>query len=334
MEVLIINHHEVRELLPMGECIEAMADVFRIMAGGDVVQPLRWPLWLPDRSGLLGMMPGYVGGEMGMLGIKTVSVMPGNHGTPYDSHQGTVMLFEKVNGRLLTIMDASEITAIRTAAVSGLATRLLARDDAHDLAILGTGVQGRSHLAAMLAVRPIDRVRVWSRNAEGLANYAAWAKKTHGVEVEIMGDVQTAVSGADLICTTTAAPTPILYGEWLAPGVHINAAGSSVKHTRELDTATVVMSRLFVDRRESTVNEAGDFLFPKQEGAVDDDHIVAEIGELLMGEKNGRQTGDDITLFKSLGLAIEDIGAAHHIYEKAIAQGKGTWVELGGTKEF
>ena len=285
-------------------------------------------------SGLLGMMPGYVGGEMGMMGIKTVSVMPGNHGTPYDSHQGTVMLFEKVNGRLLTIMDASEITAIRTAAVSGLATRLLARDDAHDLAILGTGVQGRSHLAAMLAVRPIDRVRVWSRNADGVAKYAAWAKKMHGVEIEMMEDVQTAVSGADLICTTTAAPTPILHGEWLSPGVHINAAGSSVKHTRELDTATVVMSRLFVDRRESTVNEAGDFLFPKQEGAVDDDHIVAEIGELLMGEKNGRQTGDDITLFKSLGLAIEDIGAAHHIYEKAIAQGKGTWVELGGTKEF
>jgi ornithine cyclodeaminase len=280
------------------------------------------------------MMPGYVGGEMGVMGIKTVSVMPGNHGTPYDSHQGTVMLFEKENGRLLTIMDASEITAIRTAAASGLATRLLARDNAHDLAILGTGVQGRSHLAAMLAVRPIDRVRVWSRNAEGLANYAAWAKAEHGVDVEVMGDVQTAVSHADIICTTTAAPTPILHGQWLSPGVHINAAGSSVKHTRELDTEAVVMSRLFVDRRESTVNEAGDFLFPKQEGAVDDDHIVAEIGELLTGAKNGRQSADEITLFKSLGLAIEDIGAAHHIYQKAVAQGKGSWVEIGGKKPF
>lgn len=334
MEVLIINHHEVRELLPMGECIEAMAGVFGTMAGGDVVQPLRWALWLPDRSGLLGMMPGYVGGDVEMMGIKTVSVMPGNHGTPYDSHQGTVMLFERVNGRLLTIMDASEITAIRTAAVSGLATRLLAREDAHDLAILGTGVQGRSHLAAMLAVRPIERVRLWSRNPDGMANYVAWAKATYGVEVEGVGDVETAVAGADLICTTTAAPTPILRGEWLSPGVHINAAGSSVRHTRELDTAAVVGSRLFVDRRESTVNEAGDFLFPKQEGAVDDDHIVAEIGELVVGGKNGRQTNDEITLFKSLGLAIEDIGAAHHIYQKALAQGKGTWVEMGGTKDF
>ncbi|MEM7116063.1 MAG: ornithine cyclodeaminase family protein [Chloroflexota bacterium] len=334
MDVLIINHREVVELLPMTECIDAMEKAFRVMASGDVIQPLRWPMFLPDRSGLLGMMPGYLGGDVGMMGIKIVSVMPGNHGTKYDSHQGTVMLFEKENGRLLAIMDASEITAIRTAAATGLATRLLARADASDLAILGTGVQGRSHLAAMLAVRNLTRIRVWSRNADGSKKYAAWAKEKVGVDVEVMDSVKTAVSGADIICTTTAAPTPILKGEWLTPGVHVNAVGSSVKNTRELDTAAIVMSRLFVDKKDSTVNEAGDFLFPKQEGAVDDDHIVAEIGDLLTEANPGRRNDDEITLFKSLGLAIEDIGAAYHIYEKALAQKKGLMVEIGTTKDF
>ena len=196
MDVLIINHREVVELLPMAECIDAMEKAFRVMASGDAIQPLRWPMFLPDRSGLLGMMPGYLGGDVGMMGIKIVSVMPGNHGTKYDSHQGTVMLFEKENGRLLAIMDASEITAIRTAAATGLATKLLARADASDLAILGTGVQGRSHLAAMLAVRDLTRIRVWSRNADGSEKYATWAKEKYGVDVEVMESVETAVSGS------------------------------------------------------------------------------------------------------------------------------------------
>ena len=317
----------------MDECIVALEEAFKLLAAGDALQPLRWPMWLPDRSGLLGMMAGYLGGDVGMMGIKTVSVMPGNHGTEYDSHQGTVMLFEKVNGVLKAIVDASEITAIRTAAASAVATKLLANPQASNLAILGSGVQARSHLAAMLAVRPIQRIRTWSRNADNITQFATWAKREHAVTVEPMPSAADALADADIICTTTAAPTPILASDQIAPGAHINAVGSSIKSTREIDSATMASARLFVDWRESTLNEAGDFLFPKAEGVLDDDHILADLGELLTDQHPGRVNEAEVTLFKSLGLAIEDIAAAHHVYEKGLSQSVGTFVEIGGLKQ-
>lgn len=329
MQVLIINQTEVHQLLPMGECMDAMADALRTLARGDAILPLRPIMWLPEKVGALGMMPSYLG-DIRAMGLKVVSVFPGNHGTEYDSHQGAVLLFETEHGRLVAIIDASAITAIRTAAVSGVATRLLARDDAHDLAILGSGVQARSHLAAMLQARPIRRVRVWSRNPDHAAHFAECESRWHGTLVEAMPTAQEAVTGADVICTTTSAPEPILMGDWIAPGAHINAVGSSVAFTRELDTSAVAKSRLFVDRRESTVNEAGDFLFPKQEGAISDDHILGEIGAILLGSVPGRMSPGEITLFKSLGLAIEDLAAANHVYNRGIAAGAGVAVELGG----
>jgi alanine dehydrogenase len=242
------------------------------------------------------------------------------------------MLFEAKHGRLLSLMDSSSITGIRTAAVSGVATRLLARPDAHDLAILGSGVQAQTHLEAMLIARPIKRVRIWSRNADHAADFAERESQRHNLVIEVMPNVQDTVSGADIICTNTATPEPILLGDWIAPGAHINAVGSSVPFTRELDTAAIVKSRMFVDRRESTVNEAGDFLFPKKEGAITDDHIQGEIGELLTGKIEGRKSVDEITLFKSLGLAIEDLAAAHHVYTKALEKNIGLSVELGGSR--
>ena len=332
MKVLIINQSEVAELLPMSECVAVMAQALATLARGEAIVPLRPVLWLPERVGALGMMPGYVGGDMQAMGVKVVSVFPGNHGTEYDSHQGTVLLFETKHGRLLAMMDASQITAIRTAATSGVATRLLARQGASDLAILGSGVQAKSHLAAMTAVRDIQRVRVWSRNNDHAKQFAQSQSQKHGIAVEISGSVPEAVAGADIICTTTAAPEPILHGDWLEPGVHINAVGSSVAFTRELDTAAVVKSRLYIDRRESTVNEAGDFLFPRKEGAIDESHIVGEIGEILIGTVAGRGNDNEITLFKSLGLAVEDVASAYHIYKKATVMGQGTWVELGGER--
>jgi ornithine cyclodeaminase len=331
MKVLIVNQSEVAELLPMSECIEVMAQALATLARGEAIVPLRPVLWLPHRVGALGMMPGYLG-DIKAMGVKVVSVFPGNHGTEYDSHQGTVLLFETEHGRLLAMMDASQITAIRTAATSGVATRLLARDDASDLAILGSGVQARSHLAAMLAVRDIQRVRVWSRNPDHARQFATSQSQKHGLTIEVSASVPEAIAGAGIICTTTAAPEPILQGAWLEPGVHINAVGSSVAFTRELDTAAVVKSRLYIDRRESTVNEAGDFLFPQKEGAIDESHIVGEIGEILIGTVAGRQSDSEITLFKSLGLAVEDVASAYHIYKKAEVTGKGTWVELGGER--
>lgn len=329
MEVLIVNQEEVARLLPMAQCIDVMADALAALARGEGTQPLRPVMWLPERVGALGMMPGYLG-HIKTMGIKVVSVFPGNQGTEYDSHQGTVMLFETKNGRLLALMDATEITAVRTAATTAVATKLLARQDATDLAILGSGVQARTHLEAMLLTRPLERVRVWSRTREHAEQFARREAARHEVEIEVMSDVGSAVRDADIICTTTSSPEPILNGAMLAAGAHVNAVGSSVSFARELDTAAVVKSRLFVDRRESTVNEAGDFLFPKKEGAIDDNHIVAEIGEILTGQHPGREGQDDITLFKSLGLAVEDVASAHFVYEQAVEQGVGTWVELGG----
>lgn len=329
MKVLIVNQSEVRQLLPMAECLDVMADALMTLARGEAILPLRPVLWLPEKVGALGMMPSYLGNIQAM-GLKVVSVFPGNHGTQYDSHMGAVLLFETQHGQLLAIIDASEITAIRTAGVSGVATRLLAREDAQNLAILGSGVQARTHLAAMLQARNIQMVRVWSRNPEHAEQFAEQEAQRHGISVEPAWTVQETVDEADIICTTTSSPEPILKGEWIAPGTHINAIGSSVPFTRELDTAAVVMSRMFVDRRESTINEAGDFLFPKKEGAINDDHILGEIGEILLGSIQGRVTSDEITLFKSLGLAVEDLAAANHVYKKAVEAGLGIAVELGG----
>jgi ornithine cyclodeaminase len=331
MKVLIINQSEVPQLLPMSECMDVMAEALKALAQGNAILPLRPVMWLPEKVGALGMMPSYLG-DIQAFGLKIVSVFPHNHGTEYDSHQGAVMLFESKNGRLLAIMDSSSITGIRTAAVSGVATRLLARSDANDLAILGSGVQAQSHLEAMLLARSIKRVRVWSRHADHARAFAEREGQRHGLAIEVCSSVEEAVTSAHIICTTTAAPEPILKGDWLAPGTHINAVGSSVPFTRELDTAAVAKSRLFVDRRESTVSEAGDFLFPKKEGAIGDDHIQGELGELLLGKIEGRKSDNEITLYKSLGLAVEDLASANHVYKKALEKGMGIAVELGGSR--
>ncbi|HBY95536.1 MAG TPA: ornithine cyclodeaminase [Chloroflexi bacterium] len=325
MKVLIINHAEVHQLLPMDECMDVMAEAFKTLSRGAALNPLRHVLWLPDKAGVLGMMPAYLG-DIKAIGAKVISVFAGNQGTGYDSHQGMVLLFETEHGRPMAIIDASAITAMRTAAASGVATRLLARRDAGDLAILGSGVQARMHLAAMLLVRPARRVRVWSRTGEHAHTFARRESERHGLAIEPMATAREAVAGADIICTTTAAAEPVLRGEWLAPGTHINAVGSSVPFMRELDTLAVVRSRLFADRRESTLNEAGEFLIPRQEGAISDDHIQGELGEILLGHVHGRRSPEEITLFKSLGLAIEDVASAHHVYQKAVRQGLGTWV--------
>jgi len=332
MKVLVVNGSEVRTLLPMDECIDVMSDALAALARSEAMVPLRQIMWLPEKVGALGMMPGYISG-IDAVGLKVITVFPGNHGTRYDSHQGAVLLFEATHGQLLAIMDATTITAIRTAAVSGVATRLLAREDAESLAILGSGVQAGTHLAAMLHSRPIQKVRVWSRDAAHAQRFAERESKRHGIAINVMTSVQDAVKECDIICTTTSAREPILRGEWITPGTHINAVGSSVPFTRELDSTAVKIARLFVDRRESALNEAGDFLLARKEGIIEDTHIVGEIGEIMIGEIDGRRTSDEITLFKSLGLGIEDLAAANHIYRKAIQSNDGTAVELGGERD-
>jgi alanine dehydrogenase len=331
MKTLVVTQREVPALLPMKVCVDLMAKVFETVSRGDAVLPLRSMVLLPDRTGLLGLMPAYLG-DPKVLGLKLVSVFPGNHGTPYDSHQGVVVLFEVEHGRLLAVIDATSITSIRTAAASGAATRLLAREDAGDLAILGSGVEARTHLEAMRAVRPLRRVRVWSRNPANARTFAA-RESRDGMKIEVLEDARAAVEGADLICTTTASKDPVLQGSWIEPGAHINAVGACFPNARELDTEAVRRARLYVDRRESALNEAGDFLIPRKEGAIDDGHIVGEVGDLLLGRVPGRRAPEEITLFKSLGIAVEDLAAAHHIYRTALEHGGGTQLSMGGTRD-
>ncbi len=332
MPVRILNQAQVTELLPMEECIGLMDGVLRTLAAGGALLPLRTVLRLPEAGALFGVMPAWLA-EPKALGLKAIAIFPGNEGGPLDSHQGVVLLLHPETGAPLAIMDASSITAIRTAAVSGVATRALARDAASDLAILGSGVQARSHLEAMGVVRRLRRVRAWSRSAERLGGFVRWARDHLGVEVEPVGAPREAVTGADIICTTTSSATPVVHGEWIAPGAHINAVGSSIASARELDTAAVKRSRLFADRRESAANEAGDYLIPLREGAIAEAHLLGELGEVLLGRLPGRTADGDVTLFKSLGIAVEDLASATHVLAKAEARGLGLVTELGGLRD-
>lgn len=308
-----------------------MEEVLKALGRGEAILPLRPVLWLPDKKGALALMPAYLA-RPSSLGVKVITVFPGNTNTEYDSHQGAILLFEPENGRLLAIVDASSVTAIRTAAASGAATRVLAREDAEDLAILGSGVQAKTHLDAMMAARKIRRVRVWSRNPEHLGRFVEKAARSTEIPIEPVQEAHQAIMNADLICTTTASIEPVLLGQWISPGAHINAVGACYPASRELDTAAIVRSRLFVDRRESALNEAGDFLIPKHEGAIGDDHILGEIGEVLLGRIKGRTSTEDITIFKSLGIAIEDLASAHFLYLRACETGTGVSIELGGMR--
>jgi ornithine cyclodeaminase len=332
MQILIVNQSEVRRLLPMAECLDVMARTLAALARGEALLPLRQVLMLPGGQGAFGAMPAHLSSPPA-LGIKVITVFPGNHGTAYDSHQGAVLLFETERGRLLAVMDASSITAIRTAAVSGVATRALASADASTLALLGSGVQAATHLEAVALVRPLRRVRVWSRDHAHVARFVEAARKRHGFAIEAAASAREAVADADIVCTVTASREPVLEGAWLRAGTHVNAVGASLRSARELDSAAVARARVFVDRRESAANEAGDLLIPRAEGAIGDDHVQGELGDVLLGRVEGRRSEAEITVFKSLGLAVEDVASAHHIHARAPAEGVGTWVELGGGRD-
>ena len=229
---------------------------------------------------------------------------------------------------MLALVNASAITAIRTAAVSALATRLLARETATELAIIGAGVQARAHLSAMACVRKINRVRIAAGRFESAQNFANEMQPQFPFPIEPLETVAAAVRGADVIVTATTSREPVIRREWISAGAHINAIGTFSPKAREIDTETMVAASLFVDRRESALNEAGDYLIAAQEGAIGPEHIRAELGDVLTGGHPGRTSPAEITLFKSLGLGIEDLAAAEYVYRKAGAQAAGTSVEF------
>jgi ornithine cyclodeaminase/alanine dehydrogenase-like protein (mu-crystallin family) len=319
MSVRILDEHDVRRLLPMGECIEVMAGALASLARGELHNPLRFIVRPPGESSLLGLMPAHRSAPSPLYSLKTVAIFPGNSARGLDPHQGFVALFDGETGEPRAIMNAGAITAVRTAAVSGVATRALAREGARTLAILGAGFQALAHLEAMRAVRDFDRVLVWNRTPGRVAAFDG---------AEEAATAEEAVRDADVVVTATAAAEPILRRAWLKEGAHVNAVGSSIPTTRELDTATMAEGALFVDRRESTVNEAGDYLIPQREGVLTPESIRGELGEVLIGAVEGRRSEQELTVFKSLGLAVEDLAAAEHVLARAEAEDAGAVVSL------
>jgi len=320
MDPQYLNSDRIAALLPMQECISVMEEMFRSIAKGGSFQPLRSLAWLKDRSGLLGMMPGFAE-EAGMMGIKVISVFPANRDSGLPSHQGVVVLFETRHGKPVLILDAAEITAIRTAAASALATRLLARENAAILSILGSGEQAARHIEAIRLVREINGINCWSRNHRNAEEFSETMAQRYELPVRVFCNAREAVAEADIICTVTSSREPILMGDWIPAGSHINAVGACTPAYRELDTLAIVKSKLYTDCYESLFQEAGDFLTPRAEGAVIDSFVKGNLAELLTGKRKGRENGEEITLFKSLGIALEDLFSAAHIYDKLKQEG-------------
>jgi ornithine cyclodeaminase/alanine dehydrogenase-like protein (mu-crystallin family) len=318
--VIVLNEHEVRELLDMESCIEAMTEVLASLARGELYNPLRPVVRPPDASTLLGLMPAYRGGTAPAYALKEIVIVPANPSRGLDTHMGGVLLHDGETGELVAIMNAAPITEIRTAAVSAVATRALARPDAQRVAILGAGAQARGHVHAMRAVLDDPEIRIWARRLEAAEELAGELGAT------VAPSVDAALFGAEVVCTTTSSAEPIVEKRWLARGAHVNAVGSSVPSARELDSATVAGASFFTDRRESCLNEAGDYLLAAAEGAIGPDHIKAELGEVLTGAHPGREHEDELTVFKSLGIAVEDLASAELVVLRARARGVGVEV--------
>jgi ornithine cyclodeaminase len=314
----------------MQACIDVMANAMRALASHQVEQPLRMMVRPPQTDSLMAVMPAYMARSQGpaVYGLKAVCVFPGNSALGKDAHQGAVLLCSGETGELLAVMNASALTALRTAAVSGVATRYLARPEASDLALIGAGVQARTHLAAMACVRPPTRVRVASRTFAHACAFAEELGPRYAFPIVPVETVEAAVRDADIIVTATTATQPIVHHTWIAPGTHLNVIGSFAPDKREVDTATIVGARVFVDRRESALKEAGDYLLAAREGVIGPRHICAELGEVLINPKLGRIAATDITLFKSVGLSVEDVAAAAYVYRQACERGVGTTAEF------
>jgi ornithine cyclodeaminase len=320
VKLLVLAARDVHELLGYRECADVMRQALAELARGQIQQPLRTIVRLRDAAGFMALMPAY--SPAGGYGLKAICVTPGNPALGKDAHQGGVLLFAPDTGEPLALVNGSAVTEIRTAAVSAVATGLLARPGAAEMAIIGTGVQGRAHARALAATRPLSGIRLTGRDATRAREVAAELAAALGLPVTAVGSAAEAVEGADIVVTATNSAQPVLRREWLAAGCHVNAVGACVPQAREIDTATMAEAAVFADSRESVRNEAGDFLLAAQEGA--DNPVRAELGELLTGTAPGRTSDDEITLFESLGLAAEDLAAAVYLYQKASRLGAGT----------
>jgi len=323
MELRVIAGSDMRKLLPYPDCVEVVAEAMRAVSAGKVLMPLRQIMPLPNRLGALGMMPGYLG-DPECFGIKLLSLFPQNPVVGLSSHLGLYMLCEARHGRPVALMESSVLTAIRTAAASVVATRALAREDSRVLAVIGTGEEAASHVEAFQAVRPFERLLVWGRNPVAAQSLADRSRRLGIAEVRVVSSVREALAEADVVCTVTSSPDPLLLGADVRPGTHLCLVGASIPSSREVDDACVEMSRFFVDYRESAMAQAGELLHAIREGVVTAAHIVAEIGEVLAGTVPGRRSDVEVTVYKSLGVAAQDLAAAMLVYRRATELNVGT----------
>jgi len=324
-----LDHCTVCTLLPFDEIIGLMEETFSALGEGRAAQPLRSVSTIPGQKAVIALMPGYVGSQPPALGVKALTVFPGNTGRGLDTHQGAVLLFSPDTGELRAVINAGAVTARRTAAVSALATRYLAREGELTLVVIGAGRQGRAHLQALGEVRPLREALVVDREPEKARALAEDVDASLAFPVRAVESLREALAAADIVVTTTSSHEPILRREWVRAGTHICAVGASRPPEQELDAETVAEASLFADRRESLVHEAADYQEALRRGLIPGPaHIRAELADLVLGRHPGRRSVEEVTVFRSMGLAIEDVAAAGYAFHRAVEQGEGCWVEV------
>ncbi|MEM2136974.1 MAG: hypothetical protein QXI93_03355 [Candidatus Methanomethylicia archaeon] len=325
--VLIIGREEIERILTMEETIEEVEKAFKNLSLGKVIMPIRSNIPLKKYSGIIYYMPAYIE-EMEALAIKVVSVHSENYKYGLPTTQATILLNEAKTGKLLSIMDGGYITAMRTGAASGVATKYMARKNAKVAGIFGAGVQARTQLIAVCKVRPIERAYVYDVRMDAAEKYAVEMSKMLGIDVKVMKEPKKLVDESEIICAATTSKTPIFNGEWLREGTHINGIGAHTPDARELDTTTIKRSKVVVDSYEACLKEAGEIIIPLNEKEITRDHIYAELGEIIAGRKVGRINDKEITLFKSVGLAIQDAATALKVYQKALENRVGKEIKI------
>ena len=321
MSLRVIDREAVRRLLPYEACIPLMREAMIALSAGRTQQLLRQIIDLGETSAF-GVMPG---ATPQAFGAKLIGVRPPSS-DGVQSHQGAVALFDRDSGDLVAMLHAGEITAIRTAAASAAATDVLALPDAGLVAILGSGEQAHAHALAMTKVRPVSQLVIWGRSPERSAALAERLRRELDVEVKTAASVEAAVAEAQIICTTTAAASPILESRWVQDGTHINLVGSSRAGPREIDDDLVLRSRFIADHREGVLRQGAEFLHAKAAGLVGEEHVGAEIGQIMAGERPGRTSATEVTLYKSLGAIVQDLAAAWFVYQAALREGLGSEV--------
>jgi ornithine cyclodeaminase len=324
---VLLSEQDVRIVLSMRDLIDAMESALARFSSRQVTQPLRSVIEVGLQKAFVGVMPAFIS-DPAALGTKVVSVFGSNAAVGLPTHLATIVLLDPMTGELLAIMDGRFITEARTAAVSAVATKHLARSDASRLAIVGSGVQARSHLAAIAMVRSLREVRVWSPAHDHRTAFVREMRPRVEAPILAAASARDAVDGADLIVLATAAREPVVRSEWIAEGAHICAVGACRPDQREMETALVGRGRVFVDSREGALAEAGDIVIPLRAGAFDETHLSGELGEVVLGTVKGRTSATDVTIFKSLGMAVEDVAAAHLAYIKAAERGLGRGIVL------